>query len=74
VNPVVDEQQPSWEQVVAMVEKDLAREFEGTRSPEAIEAVARESVISFATEDVRIRAFVPVLAGKVARRRLRDDR
>jgi Protein-tyrosine-phosphatase-like, N-terminal domain len=71
VNPTAGEQ-PSWNDVIEIVEKDLTREFQGTRSPEAIEAVARESVTSFAAEEVRIRAFVPVLAGKAARRRLKE--
>jgi hypothetical protein len=65
------EQQISWESAIQMVEKELQREFRGSRSPEAIEAVARESVTEFVAEDVRIRTYVPLLAGRAARRRLK---
>jgi hypothetical protein len=65
------EDQLSWESAIGIVERELEREFQGSRSHEAIEAAARESVIEFVSEDVRIRAFVPVLAGRTARERLK---
>jgi hypothetical protein len=70
VDPL-DEQWRNWESITRTVEKELLREFRRTYPPELIEATARESVREFATEDVRIRAFVPVLASSLARRRLR---
>jgi hypothetical protein len=70
VDPL-DEQSRNWESITRTVEKELLREFRRTYPPELIEATARESVREFATEDVRIRAFVPVLASSLARRRLR---
>lgn len=62
--------QLAWEDAIQIVQKELEREFRDSRSLEAIRAVARESVTAFEAEGVRIRTFVPVLAGRVARRRL----
>jgi hypothetical protein len=66
-----DEQSRSWEAITEAVERELLREFRRTYPVELIEATARESVLEIASEDVRIRSFVPVLASSRARRRLR---
>jgi hypothetical protein len=62
-----------WENAVHQVEKELLREFRGTYPLEVIEAVARESVAELAADDLRIRTFVPVLARRAARRRLKES-
>jgi hypothetical protein len=67
-----DEHSPSWEAIAKTIEKELQQEFRHVHSPELIEATARESVLEFATEEVRIRSFVPLLAGSLARRRLKE--
>jgi hypothetical protein len=67
-----DEQSRSWEAITKSVELELLREFRRTHPPELIEATARESVREIASEEVRIRSFVPVLASSLARRRLRQ--
>jgi hypothetical protein len=66
------EQQVSWERATQMVVQELEREFRSSHSPETIEAVARESVAEIASENVRITTFVPVLARRVARSRLKE--
>jgi hypothetical protein len=65
------EQDFSWEGAVQKVREELEREFQGGRSPEAIELVARESITEFVAQDVRIMTFIPILAGKAARARLK---
>ncbi len=65
------EQEFSWEGAVQKVKEELEREFRGWRSQEAIEVVARESITEFVTQDVRIKTFIPILAGKAARARLK---
>ena len=62
----------SWEAIAQTVEKQLLREFERSHSPALIKATAWASVRQFFSQDVRIKAFVPVLAGSLARRRLRQ--
>jgi hypothetical protein len=66
------ERQVSWETATEIVVKELQQEFRGSHSPETIETVARESVAEIASEDVRITTFVPVLARRAARRRLKE--
>jgi hypothetical protein len=65
------EGQLSWEMAVAVVEKDLQAEFRDSHSPETIGEVARRSVHELASQDVRIRMFVPILARREARRLLK---
>ena len=65
------ESQITWESAIQMVEQDLRREFLGSRPEADIEAVARESVTELFIEDLRIRTFVPVLARRAARARLK---
>jgi hypothetical protein len=67
-----NEHPASWEAITKTVERELLQEFQQIHPPELIEATARESVLEFATEEVRIRSFVPVLAGSLARRRLKQ--
>jgi hypothetical protein len=66
------EQQDPWDVATRMVEQELQREFLGSHPRETIERVARESVAELASEDVRITTFVPVLARRAARRRLKE--
>jgi hypothetical protein len=65
------EGQLSWETTVEVVERDLQAEFRGSHSPETIGEVARRSVNELASQDVRIRMFVPILARREARRKLK---
>jgi len=53
------------------IEEELDREFRGVHSEQTIESVARESVIELADDDVRIMAFVPIIASRAAGSRLR---
>ena len=64
-------QQDPWVVAIQM-ERELQREFLGSHPRETIEAAARESVAEFASQDVRITTFVPVLARR-ARRRLKEE-
>jgi hypothetical protein len=66
------EGQLSWESAIRIVEKDLQVEFRESHSKETIEEVARESVIGLASESVRIRNYVAILAQRDARRRLKE--
>jgi hypothetical protein len=66
------EQSRSWEAIIKTVETALLREFRSVYPAALIEVTARESVGEFTSQDVRIKAFVPVLAGSLARRRLRQ--
>jgi hypothetical protein len=66
------EGQLSWESAIQIVEKDLLVEFRGSHPPETIEEVARESVTHLASQRVRIRTYVPILARRDARRRLKE--
>lgn len=72
MDPNPDQQAFSWDSVIRTVEKDLMREFGASRTPEAIEAVAKLSVAEFMENDVRITTFVPVLAERAARQMLRE--
>jgi hypothetical protein len=54
------------------VERDLLAEFRDSHSPNAIQEAARESVAELASRNVRILTFVPILAGRDARRRLKE--
>ncbi len=65
-------QQDPWVVALQMMERELQREFLGSHPRETIEAAARESVAEFASQDVRITTFVPVLARR-ARRRLKEE-
>jgi hypothetical protein len=59
------------EAITKSVERELLEEFRRIHPPDVIEATARDSVLEIVAEDVRIQAFVPVLAGSLARRRLK---
>jgi hypothetical protein len=61
----------SREAILRMVQSELSREFQGVHAPEVIEAVARDIVGEFLREEVRVKAYLPILAGRRARRRLR---
>ncbi len=62
----------SWEAILETVHRDLRQEFRGSHPPEVIEAAARDSVGELRREPVRVKAFLPILVGKRARRRLRE--
>ena len=65
------EQPRSWEAITQALERELLHEFRDFHSPALIRQTAVESVREFTEQDVRIKAFVPVLASSLARRRLR---
>jgi hypothetical protein len=64
-------EQELHERAVEILERDLRREFLASYPEETIKAVARESIHELASHEVRIWAFVPVLARRTARRRLK---
>jgi hypothetical protein len=64
-------QAESWEDAVHSVESNLLFEFRDQLPPDLIGEVARECVEQFRQETVRIRTFIPLLALRVARDRLR---
>jgi uncharacterized protein YajQ (UPF0234 family) len=66
------EQQDTLENTIDVVARELHREFHGIHSDETIRMAARESVIEFASDDVRIKTFIPVLARRAARSRLKQ--
>lgn len=61
----------SWEEAVDSVQSDLLFEFRNELSPELIAQVARQSVEELRREPVRIKTFVPLLALRRARDRIR---
>jgi hypothetical protein len=65
-------EQQMQESAVEILERDLRREFQGSYPEETIKAVARESIHELASHEVRIWTFVPVLARRAARRRLKE--
>lgn len=67
-------EQELHESAVEILERDLRREFLGSYSEETIKAVARDSIHELASHEVRIWTFVPVLARRTARRRLKAAR
>jgi hypothetical protein len=66
------EQQDTLEYTIDVVARELHHEFHGIHSDETIRMAAKESVIEFASDDVRIKTFVPVLAKRAARSRLKQ--
>ena len=64
-------QTESWEDAVHSVQRNLLFEFRNQLPPDVIAEIARESVEQFRQEPVRIRTFIPLLALRVARDRLR---
>ena len=66
-------EQEMQESALEILERDLRREFNGSYPEEIIKAVARESIDELASHEVRIWTFVPVLARRAARRRLKSD-
>ncbi|HET6770006.1 MAG TPA: hypothetical protein VFH75_00010 [Actinomycetota bacterium] len=61
----------SWEDAVDSVQSDLLFEFRNELPPDLIAEVARQSVEDLRREPVRIKTFVPLLALRRARDRLR---
>lgn len=68
----VRQRDESWEAIIETVRKELRPDFEQSYPPEVIETAARESVEEFQWGGVRIRTFVPLLARRRARERLRS--
>jgi hypothetical protein len=67
--------QPHAESVdimASLVVRDLEREFRGVVPPELIDLAARESVSELANS-ARVQTFIPVLAHRRARQRLRQQ-
>lgn len=64
-------QTESWEDAVDSVQSNLLFEFRDELPPDVIAEVARESVEQFRHEPVKIRTFIPLLALRAARDRLR---
>jgi hypothetical protein len=64
-------QTESWEEAVDSVHSSLLFEFRDDLSPEVIAEVARESVDELRREPIRITTFVPLLALRRARDRIR---
>lgn len=61
----------SWEEAVDSVHHNLLYEFRDDLSPDVIAEVARESVEELRREPIRITTFVPLLALRRARDRIR---
>jgi hypothetical protein len=61
----------SWEEAVDSVQSDLLFEFRNELPPEFLAVVARESVEELRREPIRITTFVPLLALRRARDRIR---
>jgi len=57
------DQEGSRDSILETVEKELRRRFGGSHPPEAIRQAASTSVDELLGQDVRVKAFVPVLAG-----------
>ncbi len=66
------EQEDSRESILETVERELRQRFGGSHPPEAIKRAATTSVDELLERDVRVKAFVPVLAGRRARKRLQS--
>jgi hypothetical protein len=64
-------QPESWEEAVDSVHNNLLYEFRDDLSPDVIAEVARESVEELRREPIRITTFVPLLALRRARDRIR---
>ena len=66
-------QTQSWEEAVDAVHSNLLFEFRNLLPNEVIADVARESVEELHRKPIRIMTFVPLLALRRARDRLRDS-
>jgi len=64
-------QAESWEEAVDSVHNNLLYEFRDDLSADVIAEVARESVEELRREPIRITTFVPLLALRRARDRIR---
>jgi hypothetical protein len=61
----------SRDSILEAVERELRRRFGGSHAPDAISRAASTSVDEYLSQDVRVKAFIPVLAGRPASARLR---
>jgi hypothetical protein len=66
------EQEGSRESILETVERELRQRFGRSHPPEEIRQAATVSVDEVLGKGVRVKAFVPVLAGRRARRRLQS--
>jgi len=65
------EQEGSRESILAAVERELRQRFGRSHQPDEIRQAATASVDELLGQEPRVKAFVPVLAGRRARERLR---